>query len=196
MPATRLADVADVSKQHDEGAVVEHIQWLEAFTDKSRTSEFCGDTDPAGNFESNSSTGHTEYSDRLRAIALRKEGMEKAEIAEAIGRSAKFVQTWWKKDPKEVPKPAGVHAFLKTEFWRDIQIVRGFAKGTGVYDTALTAIDWIDQMADGMAFKDGGSRLKYDKEGRMRPNGSQYSKEGVLPGKIPQLDKVMQKNAY
>ena len=36
-----------------------------------------------------------------------QEGLEKAEIAESIGRPAKFVQTWWRKEPKEVPKPAG-----------------------------------------------------------------------------------------
>jgi len=91
-----------------------------------------------------------EYQDRLRTIALRKErpgesqwikaswvmpssliksftspwqeGLEKAEIAESIGRPAKFVQTWWRKEPKEVPKPAGEprqHHFLVNfeEIW-------------------------------------------------------------------------------
>lgn len=174
-------------------APTEKIQWLEPFTDKIRYSEFCESTDPAGHLESNSSGGHKEYQDRLRCIALREEGKEKAEIAATLGRSAKFVATWWRKEQKEVPRPAGVHEYLKTEFWRDIQIVRGFGRGYHVYEDALSSTEWIDNMADGQGFKDGGSRLKYDKEGRMRPNGSQYSKDGLLPGRLPKLDKLVQR---
>ncbi|CAE8703732.1 unnamed protein product, partial [Polarella glacialis] len=191
MPALKLADA--VYSGSGTSAPTERIEWQEGFTDKQRTSEFCESTDPAGHFESSSSQGHQEYQDRLRCIALRQEGQEKAEIATAIGRSTKFVQTWWNKDPKTIPKPPGVHEYLKTEFWRDIQIVRGFAKGLGVYEDALPATEWIDNMADGQGFKDGGARLKYDKEGRMRPNGSQYSKDGLLAGRLPKLDKVVQR---
>lgn len=195
MPATSLSDaIANwTSSAAGSFAPTERIQWFEAFTDKPRVSEFNEETDPAGFLESNSSTGHSEYQDRLRAIALRKEGKEKAEIAAAIGRSTKFVQQWWRKEPKEVPKPPGVHEYLKTEFWRDIQIVRGFGHGQGVYEAALAATDFVDNMADGPEFRGGGSRLKYDKEGRMRPNGSQISRDGLLPGRVPQLDKIVQR---
>lgn len=194
MPS-KLADAVVASQgAENQSGLVERITWLECFTDKERTSEFCEATDPAGNLESNSSTGHKEYQDRLRAIALRKEGFEKAEIAEAIGRPAKFVQTWWRKEPKEVPKPAAVHDYLRTDFWRDIEIVRSFGKGQRIYEDALTSMDWVQPMADGREFKNGGGyRLKYDKEGRMRPQGNQHAKDGVIPGRLPELDKLMQK---
>jgi len=157
-------------------------------------SEFCASTDPAGNLESNSSAGHKEYQDRLRVIALRQEGKEKNEIAELIGRPPRFVQTWWRKDPKEVPKPAGVHEYLKTEFWRDVEIVRGFGKDQGIYEDALASTEWVQPMADGREFKNGGGyRLKYDKEGRMRPQGNQNAKDGVVPGRLPKLDRLVQR---
>ena len=124
-----------------------------------------------------------------------QEGYEKADIAETIGRPVRFVQTWWRKEPKEVPKPAGaawhmllhpcaldgvhvqVHDYLKIEFWRDIEIIRGFGKGQGIYEDALVSTDWVQPMADGREFRNGGGyRLKYDKEGRMRPQGNQNAR--------------------
>jgi hypothetical protein len=39
-----------------------------------------------------------EYQDRLRTIHLRKEGLDKAQIAAALGRSERFVAKWWQKD--------------------------------------------------------------------------------------------------
>ena len=39
-------------------------------------------------------------------------------------------------------------------------------------------MDWVQPMADGREFKNGGGyRLKYDKEGRMRPQGNQHASE-------------------
>ena len=35
---------------------------------------------------------------------------------------------------KVVPRPPGVHEYLKTEFWRDIEIIRGFGKGWTVIE--------------------------------------------------------------
>lgn len=195
-PPLTLAEAVSTSNSNASHSdqPIERVRWLECFTDKERVSEFCEGTDPSGNLESNSSSGHKEYQDRLRAIALRQEGLEKAEIAEAIGRSTKFVQTWWQKDQKQVPKPPGVHEYLKTEFWRDIEIVRGFAKEQGVYEDALQSTEWVQPMADGREFKNGGGyRLKYDKEGRMRPQGNQNAKDGVVPGRLPKLDKLIQR---
>mmetsp|Transcript_46131 Transcript_46131/g.107935 ORF Transcript_46131/g.107935 Transcript_46131/m.107935 type:complete len:899 (-) Transcript_46131:266-2962(-) len=196
MPPPTLANAISASHGGDDkqGVPVEKVRWLECFTDKENVSEFCAATDPSGNLESNSSAGHKEYQDRLRAIALRKEGYEKADIAKTIGRSTRFVQTWWRKEPKEVPKPAGVHDYLRTDFWRDIEIVRGFGKGQKIYEDALKTMEWVQPMADGREFKNGGGyRLKYDKEGRMRPQGNQHAKDGILPGRLPELDKLIQK---
>jgi len=170
---------------------VQRVRWVE--WGKEHWSEFCEATDPSGHFESNSSQGHKEYQDRLKAIALRQEGMGKAEIAKELQRSQQFVQTWWRKEPKEVPRPAGVHEYLKTEYWRDIQVLRGFAKGLGVYEEALHKSEWQQQMAWGNDFRNGGRIVKYDKEGRMRPMGNQQAKGGYRAGSMPNLDKVTQK---
>lgn len=196
MPPLTLSDAVTLSSERaaSSGEAVDKISWLECFTGNGRVTEFSAATDPSGNLESNSSSGQKEYQDRLRVIALRQEGMEKATIAEAVGRPAKFVQTWWRKEPKEVPKPLGVHEYLKTEFWRDIEIVRGFGKGLGIYEDALSSTEWVQPMADGREFKNGGGyRLKYDKEGRMRPQGNQNAKDGVVLGRLPKLDALAQR---
>eukprot|EP00928_Gymnodinium_smaydae_P053617 TRINITY_DN37565_c0_g1_i1.p1 TRINITY_DN37565_c0_g1~~TRINITY_DN37565_c0_g1_i1.p1 ORF type:complete len:925 (-),score=143.48 TRINITY_DN37565_c0_g1_i1:85-2859(-) len=176
---------------HLQDKTIQRIRWVE--WGKEHTSDFCEATDPSGLFESNSSQGHKEYQDRLKAIALREEGLGKAEIAATLGRSEKFVQNWWRKEPKQVPKPAGVHEYLKTEYWRDVQIVRGFGKGLGIYDEVLQEADWQQQMAWGNDFRNGGRVVKYDKEGRMRPMGNQQAKGGYEAGRMPNLDKVTQK---
>lgn len=172
---------------------MEKVCWVPAYQEEETVIDFCEATDPSGNLESNSSSGHKEYQDRLRAIALRQEGKEKAEIAALLDRPSKFVERWWRKDAHEVPKPAGVHAYLKPEFWRDIEIVRGFGAGLGIYDEVLPNNEWVQPMANGLSFKDGGSRLKYDKEGRMRPQGNQNAKDGLVPGRMPKLDRLVQK---
>lgn len=170
---------------------VERIRWVEF--GKEHVSEFCEATDPSGHFESNSSQGHKEYEDRLRAIAMREEGAEKAEIAAALGRSQHFVQTWWRQHPKEVPRPLGVHDYLKTEYWRDVQILRGFGTGLGIYDEVVAGSEWQQQMAWGNDFRNGGRVIKYDKEGRMKPMGNQQAKGGYEAGRMPNLDAVTQK---
>eukprot|EP00746_Dinoflagellata_sp_MGD_P014643 gnl/MRDRNA2_/MRDRNA2_132200_c0_seq1.p1 gnl/MRDRNA2_/MRDRNA2_132200_c0~~gnl/MRDRNA2_/MRDRNA2_132200_c0_seq1.p1 ORF type:complete len:946 (+),score=236.76 gnl/MRDRNA2_/MRDRNA2_132200_c0_seq1:63-2840(+) len=197
MPPTLLKDAvnnsAGVAAAAPEDVAKEHISYIEHFTWKERSIEFCEATDPAGNLESNSSGGYTEYQNRLRAIALHNDGKSKAEIASALGKSVKFVEKWWKMDPKIVPRPPGVHDYLKTEFWRDIEIIRGFGKGLGIYDDVVPSQEWVQPMADGAAFRDGGYRLKYDKEGRMRPQGNQNAKDGLASGKWAQVDKLVQK---
>lgn len=173
------------------GAAVERIRWVE--WDKEHRTDFCQATDPEGQFESSSSQGHQEYNDRLKAIAMRQEGSAKAEIAAALGRSERFVQAWWRKEPKEVPRPPGVHEYLKTEYWRDLQIVRGLGSNLGIYDEVVQSTDWQQQMAWGNDFRNGGRVIKYDREGRMRPMGNQQARGGYEPGQRPNLDKVTQK---
>merc|ERR1719335_487734 len=98
--------------------------------------------------ESYSSKGHREFHDRLRTIELRKKGMEKAEIACAIGRSEQFVHKWWKMDPGQVPRPEGVASYLKE--WCDVQIHRRYAAGQDIYQEVLDA---FEEQVDGMAWE-------------------------------------------
>ena len=68
-----------------------------------------------GLFSQNSSEGHKarrarrsrpfdarqEFQDRLRAGHLRREGYSKAQVAEALGRSERFVAKWWQTPGRE-----------------------------------------------------------------------------------------------
>jgi len=166
-----------------------------------------------GHFECNSSSGHKEYQDRLRAIHLRGEGKSKAEIARVLDRSEKFVSRWWQKEVKEVPRPPGVHAYLSLEnggafgqgakkseasamdaatHWRDVELRRGFAKDDMVYKELMNNSDW--KQAEGSTtrdFRTGARHLKYDKEGNVRLQG--YMRAKYKQGQSPALDRALQK---
>eukprot|EP00931_Biecheleriopsis_adriatica_P100606 TRINITY_DN75888_c0_g1_i1.p1 TRINITY_DN75888_c0_g1~~TRINITY_DN75888_c0_g1_i1.p1 ORF type:complete len:983 (+),score=180.84 TRINITY_DN75888_c0_g1_i1:20-2968(+) len=166
-----------------------------------------------GHFECNSSSGHKEYQDRLRAIHFRTEGKSKSEIATILGRSDKFVAKWWQKEVKEVPRPYGVHAYLSFDnggafgqgakrsadsamdaatHWRDVEIRRGFAKDPDVYDQLMKNSDW--KQAEGSTtrdFRTGARHLKYDKEGNIKLQG--YMRAKYQKGQSPAFDNALQK---
>ena len=68
--------------------------------------------------------------DRLRAIHLRKQGWAKAEIANDIGRSERFVARWWQLEPLAVPRPPGVHQYLAHSMIGDQKVDRTDAGST------------------------------------------------------------------
>lgn len=169
-----------------------------------------------GNFESNSSAGHKEFQDRIRAIHFRKEGKARADIAKLLGRSEKFVTKWWQKDEKEVPRPWGVHEYLSKEmgqktfsakragavqeedtatstasWWRDVEVKRKYVQDPAVYEEILKAADWQSTVARTRDFSTGASNLKYDKEGKLRNQANQGAK--YVQGLSPAFDKCLQK---
>lgn len=170
-----------------------------------------------GVFQQNSSEGHKEYQDRLRTIHLRKEGRQKADIAQAIGRSERFVAKWWQKDEKEIPRPLGVHAYLtKTmgrnerdvgatngasmtkdsvsdtaTWWRDVEVRRKFVDDPEIYEEILQNTEWKASNARTRDFATGAYHLKYDQRGNIRWEGHQGGK--YKQGLSPAMDKGIQK---
>ncbi|CAK0874719.1 unnamed protein product, partial [Prorocentrum cordatum] len=166
-----------------------------------------------GHFESNSSGGHKEYQDRVRAVHFRREGKSKAEIASMLGRSDKFVAKWWQKDEREIPRPWGVHEYLSKEmgqktfnnragevheeakstasWWRDVEIRRGYFKDPRVYEELLLQSDWKSNAARTRDFATGASHVRYDKDGKMRMQGNQGAK--YRQGQSAAMDRCIQK---
>jgi hypothetical protein len=79
-----------------------------------------------------------DYEDRLRAIKMHESGLEKSEVAKTLGRSEKWVQRWWRRNPAMLTKPKGVEqldmrGFRELKYWRgylknnipDCQVVKG-----------------------------------------------------------------------
>jgi len=188
-------------------------RWIE-FGNKEQTTEF----DEAhfcleGFFESNSSVGHKEFQDRLRAIHFRKEGKARAEIAGLLGRSEKFVSRWWQKEEKEVPRPWGVHEYLSKEmgqktfnqqaslsegaptstasWWRDVELRRRYHADPAIYEEILQNTEWAQGAARTRDFSTGASHLKYDKEGNLKKQGNQSAK--YTRGSSPAFEKLLQK---
>lgn len=170
-----------------------------------------------GIFSQNSSQGHKEYQDRLRTIHLRKEGLDKAQIAAALGRSERFVAKWWQKENKEIPRPWGVHEYLTKDmgrnsngvgatngatmvedsvqdtatWWRDVEVKRKFADDPVIYEEILQNTEWKASNARTRDFATGAYHLKYDQRGNIRWEGHQNGK--YQPGLSPATDKILQK---
>eukprot|EP00928_Gymnodinium_smaydae_P044246 TRINITY_DN29523_c0_g6_i1.p1 TRINITY_DN29523_c0_g6~~TRINITY_DN29523_c0_g6_i1.p1 ORF type:complete len:1031 (+),score=188.76 TRINITY_DN29523_c0_g6_i1:74-3094(+) len=201
----------------DRGKVLRTYKWSQ-FYGKEEITEF----DEAhfateGKFQAASSQGHKEYQDRIRAIHLRKEGMQKAEIAKALGRSEQFVQKWWQKENKEIPRPWGVHAYLTKDmgkkstgvgatngatetddaaldlatWWRDVEVRRKYADSASIYEDILHNTEWKPNQARTRDFASGAFHLKYDKQGNIKWSGLQTGK--YKQGTSPAMDKVLQK---
>eukprot|EP00931_Biecheleriopsis_adriatica_P121776 TRINITY_DN96836_c0_g1_i1.p1 TRINITY_DN96836_c0_g1~~TRINITY_DN96836_c0_g1_i1.p1 ORF type:complete len:290 (+),score=57.41 TRINITY_DN96836_c0_g1_i1:63-932(+) len=158
----------------------------------------------SGSFESNSSSKHGEYQDRLRAIHLRKKGWNKADIAKDLGRSEKFVARWWQMEPLAVPRPPGVHQYLahtmmggkqvdRTDMWRGVEVVRGFFKDTaGLYEEITTNVDkWKQLASETKDFRTASYFLRYDHEGKMRMMSMRST--SYQAGNVPRLDALVQK---
>eukprot|EP00929_Paragymnodinium_shiwhaense_P045116 TRINITY_DN23091_c0_g3_i1.p1 TRINITY_DN23091_c0_g3~~TRINITY_DN23091_c0_g3_i1.p1 ORF type:complete len:874 (+),score=195.42 TRINITY_DN23091_c0_g3_i1:98-2719(+) len=145
----------------------------------------------SGIFQSNSSKGHGEYGDRIRAIQLRKQGWGKADIAKDLGRPEKFVAKWWQMEEKQVPRPAGVHQYLtlkmdsegnrtnRKDLWRDVEIVRSFVSDTqGIYKDIVEATSWNATASETKDFRTASYHLRYDRDGNMKwssmKNGKYY----------------------
>eukprot|EP00930_Biecheleria_cincta_P000608 TRINITY_DN10137_c0_g1_i2.p1 TRINITY_DN10137_c0_g1~~TRINITY_DN10137_c0_g1_i2.p1 ORF type:complete len:787 (-),score=161.83 TRINITY_DN10137_c0_g1_i2:155-2383(-) len=221
MPALqRLDDAFGVRRgksAEEPSSAVRTYKWMQ-FHGKEEVTEF----DEAhfateGFFSQNSSVGHSEFQDRLRAIHLRKEGLEKAAIAKALGRSEKFVAKWWQKELGEIPRPYGVHEYLTKDlgrkstgvgatngatmtedsvsdtatWWRDVEVKRKFADDPCIYNEILENTDWKPSNARTRDFATGAYHLKYDQRGNIKWEGHQGGK--YKPGLSPAMDKVIQK---
>lgn len=203
--------------QTERGKVVRAYKWYQ-FHGKEQVTEF----DEAhfsleGLFAQSSSQGHKEYQDRLRVVHLRGEGLQKAEIAKALGRSEKFVAKWWQKEVKEIPKPWGVHEYLTKNmgrnendvgatngaamtddsvndtatWWRDVEVRRKFTSDLSIYDDILKGTEWKGSNARTRDFATGAYHLKYDRFGNIRWEGHQGGK--YKQGTSPAMDKAMQR---
>lgn len=197
--------------------VLRTYKWIQ-FKGREEVTEFDEQHFAAeGIFAQNSSQGHKEYQDRLRAIHLRKEGLDKAQIAAALGRSERFVAKWWQKENKEIPRPWGVHEYLTKDmgrnsngvgatngatmvedsvqdtatWWRDVEVKRKFADDPLIYEEILQNTEWKASNARTRDFATGAYHLKYDQRGNIRWEGHQNGK--YKPGLSPATDKILQK---
>jgi len=220
MPLQRLDEAFSVRPGNGgptDRRVLRTYKWIQ-FKGREEVTEFDEQHFAAeGLFSQNSSQGHKEYQDRLRAIHLRKEGMEKAAIATALGRSERFVAKWWQKETKEIPRPWGVHEYLTKDmgrnsrgvgatngasmteesvqdtatWWRDVEVKRKFADDPAIYDEILQNTEWKASNARTRDFATGAYHLKYDQRGNIRWEGHQNGK--YKPGLSPATDKILQK---
>ncbi|CAK0887116.1 unnamed protein product [Prorocentrum cordatum] len=158
----------------------------------------------SGTFDSSSSSGHSEYRDRLRAIQLRKTGWSKAQIAADLGRPEKFVARWWQMEPLAVPRPPGVHQYLahgmaegkqvdRTDMWRGVEVMRAFFKDVaGLYEEVVSTFSgWKQSASETKDFRTASYFLRYDREGKMRMMSMRSC--GYEPNVVSRLDALVQK---
>jgi len=124
------------------------------------------------------------YEDRLKCINLFEQNPELTtkDIAEEIGRSARFVSKWWKKHPASVPKPKYLDNY-DHEGWRDVFLARKFVEDDTLYSKCLQTFQWEQAKVVRTDRKTG------KKEATNRNARRQVAE--YIRGVIPELDKVL-----
>jgi len=95
---------------------------------------------------SSSSSTVREYEDKLKAIELRQRGVEKSDIAAKLSRSERWVQKWWKHEPKLLQRPHGaqneVFQRVPLDGFRDVEFTKSFCQDAVLYDTLAREVQW------------------------------------------------------
>ena len=122
---------------------------------------------------SSSSLAVRDYEDKLKAIELQRRGVEKAAVASTLNRSEKWVQKWWKQEPRLLQRPHGAQdtVFQRTplEGFRDLEIMRKFAPDTGLFDTLVEKVPWRQGKVMMRDPETGELVLRFDHKGQTIP---------------------------
>lgn len=114
-----------------------------------RTASFPADSsdDVSGTVKSASSGPLADYQDKLKAIALREKGLEKSEVAQRLCRPERWVQRWWRENPKLLQRPAGANDVVmqraSLESFRDLEIRRSFVREGDLEETRGALLDGV-----------------------------------------------------
>jgi hypothetical protein len=97
-----------------------------------------------------------DYEDRLRAIGMQRRGVEKSEVCKILGRSEKWVQRWWRREPALLDKPKGVEQ-LDMRGFRELKYWHGYLQNSkasdesphklSLYHNVMQSYDWHQAMS-------------------------------------------------
>eukprot|EP00929_Paragymnodinium_shiwhaense_P098218 TRINITY_DN59731_c0_g1_i1.p1 TRINITY_DN59731_c0_g1~~TRINITY_DN59731_c0_g1_i1.p1 ORF type:complete len:642 (-),score=88.46 TRINITY_DN59731_c0_g1_i1:230-2074(-) len=145
-------------------------------------------------FSSGSSAAVREYEDKLKAIDLCRRGLEKAAVAEKLGRSERWVQKWWRQEPQLIVRPHGAQdrVFQRTPLqgFRDVEVTRSFTEDTSLYDTLANTIPWRRGKVMTRDEETGELVLRFDRQGNTIPAAR---KVADCPRGVGQLDRLLQR---
>ena len=145
---------------------------------------------------SSSSAAVRDYEDKLKAIELQRRGVEKAAVASKLGRSEKWVQKWWKQEPRLLQRPHGAQdrVFQQTplEGFRDLEIMRKFAPDAELFETLVKKVPWRQGRVMMRDQETGDLVLRFDHRGHTIPASRMVADR---PHDIPELDRLLQRAA-
>lgn len=135
-----------------------------------------------------------DYEDKIKAVALREQGLSKKEVADKLERSERWVQQWWKCNPAILEKPAGAgHRVLKVaneNMHRDCEIMRDCGVDESLYDKLYNGLEWTKGKVLQRHRDTGELTLRFDSKGNAL-DAQRWVAHYV--GGVPEMDKQLQK---
>eukprot|EP00931_Biecheleriopsis_adriatica_P066038 TRINITY_DN40462_c0_g1_i1.p1 TRINITY_DN40462_c0_g1~~TRINITY_DN40462_c0_g1_i1.p1 ORF type:complete len:656 (+),score=85.30 TRINITY_DN40462_c0_g1_i1:61-2028(+) len=143
---------------------------------------------------SGSSPAVRDYQDKLKAIELQRRGVEKSAVAAKLGRPERWVQKWWKQEPRLIPRPHGAQdaVFQRVPLagFRDLEITRGFTQDQDLFDVLLKEVPWRQGKVMTRDTETGELVLRFDRRGSTIPASRLVAD---CPRGISALDSLLQK---
>jgi len=143
---------------------------------------------------SGSSRAVRDYEDKLKAIELRRIGLEKSAVASKLGRGESWVQKWWRQQPELLQRPHGAQdqVFQRTPLagFRDLEITRGVARDSSLFEVLANSVTWRQGKVMMRDPETGELVLRFDRSGATIPA---KRKVADCPKGIPALESLLRR---
>lgn len=183
---------------------LKNYRYVDRFSERTVSFPVDSAFDVQGHVKGSSSGALADYQDKLKAIGLREKGLEKAVIAQRLGRPERWVQRWWRENPKLLQRPAGAHDVVmqkaSLESFRDLEIRRGFLQEGTSREEKQTA-EMLRSVVDNNTWQQakvmrrnqetGQLDLAYDNTGATVNSGRQVA--DYKAGNVACLDRLVQR---
>jgi len=151
--------------------------------------------DVSGALPSAPSGALKEFEDKLKAIDLCTNGVDKSEVAALLGRSEHWVKRWWRQQPQLVPKPKVRHAPLVNNApllsFRDLELRRAFVPGGAqLLEDLTTSLHWEPARRATRRAETAELIVRFDATGRTMVQPGRFVAE--YSGGVTALDTILQ----
>eukprot|EP00927_Polykrikos_kofoidii_P064930 TRINITY_DN60737_c0_g1_i1.p1 TRINITY_DN60737_c0_g1~~TRINITY_DN60737_c0_g1_i1.p1 ORF type:complete len:830 (+),score=130.82 TRINITY_DN60737_c0_g1_i1:77-2491(+) len=135
-----------------------------------------------------------EYEAKLKAIDLRTRGIEKSVVAARLGRSERWVQKWWNREPRLLERPHGaqqaVFSRAPLEGFRDVELTKNMVQDNSLFGVLDRAVPWRRGKVMTRDVLTGELVLRFDAHGNTIPASRLVSD---CPKGIDPLDALLRK---
>ena len=145
-----------------------------------------------GHLNSAASKGEREYKDKVKAVTLNRQGMDPAQVAEALGRDMDWARKWCAAEMGSLRRPKSLQGWLPDEAMRDADLRRAYiphAEAMRLLPTLLATQTWRQATASSRDPVTGEQKMARDEDGRpIRASTKQVAR---YSGGVKELDDAL-----